>query len=736
MSPKILRQSPSGESFSGNPGDVLTCLGGDVWEAEPGGGSTGFTPRGTGAQFKTFFSTDQNLVYVTDFMTDAEQADCFDGSLTLDLQPAIQRAIDYALYRDSTGTSGGPRVRLPAGLLRLDRPIQMGYGIDLRSLVLEGEGTNLEHQTDLALVIAVQGMWFGQLQNFSIFAPGASYVFNSVINNVTMANLDVATWIAPLFPASASTRFAVQCGIAIDPYSGPQPAVHYPAVVYPSFLGAVAQYNKQFSSNVKVSNVYIEGCVAGIALQPCDADGNGDFMRFDNVSLFFCPWGFVWGNSQARVTTLDSFSFLGNHTSIDNITFGQTHGGNPQLIVKGASFNEVIRWANLDTQNGQGPLFLQCFCEASYSLGNFGINAEKSGSTQFDNCEFGFSWWSLYGVPLYTATNGGRVSMLRFRQCYFFENYHLVADGGWGGLSFSGVGVGGQTESAIVFAFEDCWTTFDLEPTQLWEKCALNATVGMNIRLLSTAVSEYGWRINRRYDLDTGANANSALYGTKNTGNRSLCLPVYGALAKSLPFGNDPGVPLLTRLNGYTAAGAITQVGRNITFTVTGLTSDLLARIGGDVGDVISSDATGINFWVYSRTGTTISARAQSGYDLNGNLLTALPNADFFWSLNCRRYCPSVVMYGDITSGSAIITNVVDGSGAAFTIANQLTVGDWFFQDPEVNKIFPTDAATKIAAIDDLLHTITLGGNALQTLTHQRLGLWVRTAMPNGTATP
>jgi hypothetical protein len=710
-------------------------------------GVTGITPLGTGGQFGTFSRREQNIVYVTDFMTIAEQIVSFACTRTLDLQPAIQKAIDYAMYANGTGVAGGPKVRLPGTVLRIDRPINLGYGTDIRSCILEGDGiryggnfgqagsgTALAKNFNNAPAIVIQGSFFSQVRNLSIFGQNQNQI-TALINAPVMANLNTSAWIDPSFPASASSQFAIECGVAIDPYSGPQPLVHYPDAVYPAFLGSVSQYNKGVSSNIKIENVLVQGCVAGVALQPCNADGNGDFVRLENVSIFYCTYGFVWGNSQARVTTLDNCSFLGVHTGFTNKTFG-TLSGNAQILIRGASFNSMIQIADLDTQNGGGPQFLHCFAESIYKIGKVGTNAQFGNTAVWDDCVFGFSYWEPYGVPTYVYENNARSCMAKFSQCYFFMNKTFGTFDRWGGLSFK---IGGAQQLSRQYSFEDCFVVWSDDPTQLWQKCALNATGGVSFSYHGTAVERYGWRSANTWNLDTGASLDAALYGEKNTGARNRCLPAYGKFAKSALNGpTEPGVPVGWRVGGVTAAGAVTQSGRNISFTVTGFTADKATHLGGLVGDVLWSESNGSQFWVYDVTGTTISARAQTGFDASGNLLTAIGSGTNFYGLNCRRYCPGpdVVIYGDLTAASPNITNVVDGTGTALDASSVVTAGDWLAQDHEVDKLFATANFVDPKVNTIVSGQITMNANAVRTATHVRLGLFTRQAVANGTATP
>jgi hypothetical protein len=713
------------------------------------GNIDGFLPRGTGAVFQTFDRWSQNETWAAYFMTAAEQTDFYNCTRTIDLQPKIQLAIDYCMYRNSTGIAGGPKIKLGGGIARTDRPINMGYGIDLRSGILEGDGqrfggnfgnagsgTAIVPTFNDAPAIVVQGGWYVQVKDMSIFGPNQNWVIN-LINNPAMTDLVAANWIDSSFPASAGSQFAVQCAIGIDPYAGAQPAVHYPNVIYPTFLGAVAQYNKQISSNVTLTNVNIQGFVAAVGLQCCNTDANGDYVRLENVTMFYCAYGFVWGNSQARVTTLLNCTFTGINTCIDNKTFGN-QGGENQILVENCSFNEIIRVMNMDGQNGPGPRFEGCFSESTYSLGTFGTaGATFSSGISFECCEWGFSWWDAYGVPIYTFVNAGNRARAKFNQIrWFLSGFITNPFDVWGGLHFSS---GGATENADIYSFTDCLTIWQTAPTQLWQKCANNATVGMTVDTLSTRFQEYSWRITNRYNLDTGANLGSFAYGKLNQGKRDRCLPAYGERCVSSSEGADPGVIMTWRTWGIGTDGTAPVIaGRNITMTWTaGWTADTAWRQGGDVGDIIVHIQSGTKYYVFSRAGNTFQARAQTGYDRAGNLLSPPVAGATFWGLNCRRYTVANenALYGDLTAASPTVP-LVNGDTSAATPSTNLVDGDWVYQEQEIDRLFSPDAGCRITAHNDGAHTITMNSNAILTRTHLRLAVFTRAPMPNGTATP
>ena len=718
------------------------------------GANVAWYSRGTGATLRDLVTRDQDVVYVTDFMSEAEQADAFAATMLFDHQPAIQRAIDYAMYNNSLGRSGGPRVRMPGGVLRIDRPVQVGYGVDFRSLKFEGEGkryggNNANAGAGTALMktfndapgVVVQGGRYVLLQGFSIFGLNEPRI-SSITASPTMANLLPATWVDPSFPASASSRYAPECGIAIDPYCGARPGVSYPDVIYPSFLGSVPQYGKEASTGVTIRDVLIQGCVVGIAQQPCDADGNGDFTKLEDVEIYFCAYGMAWGNTQSRVVVFDNCNFNVVHTGIATTVFG-LQSGQPQAAFNGCSFNAMIRILNVPNLNyGCGPRFVDCFAEGIYSIGIVGQAADVAGAVDFEDCEFGFGWWSQYGIPVYVYQNNGQ-SLTSFKHCLFFlsgfANPVIDVSDCWGSLGFEGFGVGGSTEAAQLYEFEGCTWVYASQPTQLWQKCALNATQGLSFRGLSCGVSSFkANRVGHRWNLDSGADLGVAMFGDNNFGQRDRCLPTYGSRAKGLMFGPDPGVPNLWRDNGISTAGPVVATGRNIVFNDAGYGLGHLMQSGGLVGDVIQSQTTRAIFWIYAKTGTQISARAMTGFGSDGNLLTPLPDAEPFSTLNCRRYSPgpNAVLYGDITSGSPDITNVILGTQGAPDIPALVSVGDIIFTSDEYDRIIDIfSGAAIIASIDNVAKTITMSGNFTRTQTRLRLGVFARPGMPNGTPT-
>jgi hypothetical protein len=267
--------------------------------------------------------------------------------------------------------------------------------------------------------------------------------------------------------------------------------------------------------------------------------------------------------------------------------------------------------------------------------------------------------------------------------------------------------------------------------TEKWQYCAYNGTLGITISKGNSSVQAFSVRSGSRRNLDTGALLPPGIADAMSQGPRSKCLPAYAKRARALTNGNDPGIDVAWRVDGYTIPGAVVASGRVITFTFPSVDTNYLAVVGGDVGDAIICEQTGAVFWVKRRTLEVITAHAMSGFDSAGNLLTAVPNAGaVFHAVNCRRYTPSVVLYGNITSGSPTITGIIQGDGGAPDLTAHFTVGDLIFCDREVDPILFAFSAG-ILSMDNTAKTITFGTNFNFTRSRMRLGIFIRLPMPN-----
>lgn len=720
---------------NGSPGATgATGPAGADGEAEP------YTQQGTGSVTRTVANRFDDTVHVFDWLTDAEKAAAVAGDFSVDHQPAIQRAVDWALYRNALGFSSGRRVYLGPGMYRIDRPIHLGYGTEFRGVVFEGEGkreggtyeggscgTVIRAFHSDAPAICIQGARSTVVRGITLIGPNFDHVVALIQSAGTMADLDPATWIDPTLASNAGSRYAPNAAIAIDPYTGNQPTPHYPDVEYPEFLGAVAQYDKGQSRDVLIEDVLIKGFVVGVVQHPGLADGNGDYTKLSRVSFWFCAYGFSWGNTQARVNEVAHCTFSYMHTCIASTAHG-LQIGNPQITVTACAFETSIRlFEVMNLGYGCGPVFVGCFAEAIYMLGRCNGVSQNAGAIKFLNCEFGFSWWSRYGAPTWVLEMEGS-HQVSFEGVFFY-----LSGAGRAFLNFRCAGSSIDTIAANQLSFEQCQTQGDALTTHLPEKAAYNATLGVTISQGSTALHRFAMRSGYIRNMTTGdLLGTGVLYCERAIAPRNTLAPVYAKKLKSLNGNDDPGVDVAWKIFGYAITSVTSTVGRIVTLVLGSVTTASLMHTGGDVGDCMISGATGAVFVVKSRTGTTLELEAFSGFDKNGDLLNGIVAEGIIYPINCRRYAIPAVLYGDITSGSPIVTNLTLGNNGAPTLEDILTEDDYLFVDQDTDQVInPFDGSARLDSFDTGARTMTFAGNFNYSQVRRRFCVFVRPAFPN-----
>jgi hypothetical protein len=678
-----------------------------------------YTAPGIGAVERTVTArAHDHGVHVADFMTLAEILDVTAGSMLIDVSDAVQRAIDFAIYRNSAGRRYGAKVVFFGGDFRLNKTIHLGYGNLFTAVVAEGAGsgtTQLWAMHGDAPAVAIQGGHFTVIRGMGIYGINRAFN-NSFIHAPTLAHLQPAAWVDPALPASATSRFAPYVGIAIDPYSGPRPEVSYPDKVYPSWLGAQPQYNQRFSSRIWIDDCVIQGFVVGVTNQCSDADGNGDFTKITRCDVGRNVYGLSIGSSQARLTAIDKCEFHAMHTCIVTATHGRQIG-KPSLLVSDTELRLCIKW--IDSPNtgfGGGPHFLNCYGEAMYQIGNIGAPASYQYPARFTQCEFSFSLWSHLGVPAYVFSNNGS-GQVAFEGCSWEPSDNEASFAFFGQLG------------ARSYRFTDCQFRPDLQ-TQLYGMMAVNATLGLTFNQLTTDLAAYSARTPYWYDLDAVSTDQPALCTENNSGNRNRLLPVYSHTARA--NANDPGFGMPHPVYSIGKSGkTITTNGRDVTVDFgAGYFEVWFQSRGGDVGDVIWDSETGATFYVKSRTGKVVTLRAQTGFDISGQLLTPITSVGSLYTLNTRRYTPQYVTYGNTASNSAVVSAAQRDDGFKAFLSSELAVGDSFWVDPEVDQYLVENNA-KITALDATAGTITASGNFRRTEARVRLKLFVRAPAPN-----
>ncbi|MGL5001956.1 MAG: hypothetical protein ACRDAM_03350, partial [Casimicrobium sp.] len=173
------------------------------------------------------------------------------------------------------------------------------------------------------------------------------------------------------------------------------------------------------------------------------------------------------------------------------------------------------------------------------------------------------------------------------------------------------------------------------------------------------------------------------------------------------------------------AAVTVALVGRALTITFPTNSEPLYKAIGPHNGDVLIDSVTGMVFFVHSFSGLTLAATAQNNYKPGG--ATVAPFSTTTGTLhviNSRLYTPDVELYGDITSGSATVTNVQRADGAVYSGAD-MQVGDLFYALRPGEEIIEEQNAP-IVARNFAAKTMTATNPFSKTQSQRRLGLFVR----------
>lgn len=700
-----------------------------------------YTPPGTGAVVRAVVDWLSEDVLATDFMTSAEKTAAYNATWAVDHQPACQKAIHHAMYKNAFGIAAGQRVRLPGAALRFNSTLHLGYGTDFRSIELVGQGkreggtfeaggcgTVIRAFFNQGPAIAIQGARSSVVRGMTIIGQNGDHTFNCVFGAASMAHLDASGWVDPAFPAASSSRYSPYAGIAIDPYTGPQPTPSYPAVSYPAFIGGgTPQYDKGTSRDVLIEDVRLSGFVAGIAQHPGEADGNGDFTKISRCSFFFCTYGFTWGNSQARANVLEHCIFAGLHTGFASSVHG-LQIGNPQITVTDCAFETMIQiFEQMNLGYGVGPLLEGCFAEAIYKIGKCNGVSQNAGALKFLQTELGFSWWARYGVPTWVLEMEGSMQA-RFEGVFFY-----TSGAGKGVLNFRCTGSSIDSMPAQQLSFDGCQTQGDAWTGALYEKAGYNATLGITVSGGSRSVERFSCRSGYIRNLTTGnLLGTGVLHTDRAIAPRHLLAPVYAKRLKSLVGDNDPGVEVAWQSFNFSITSVTSTVGRVVTLVIDGITTAQLMHFGGDVGDYFVSGATGAVFVVKSRTGTTFVLEALTGYDKDGLLLNSIVAAGILSPINNRRYAIPAVLYGDTTSGNPTVTNLKLGNGGTPTLADILTADDYLYVDQEVDQIInPFDGSARLVSFDQGASTMTFAGNFNYTQTRRRFAIFTRPAFPN-----
>jgi hypothetical protein len=699
-------------------GFALTPLGGQPQQAQPM-----FQPSGAGAVPRTVNSRLAETVSVKDFGAKGDGA--------TDDTAAIQKAINYAIYQSSPKIA---TVFMPAGSYKITDTLHLGYGDAFRTVALVGDGKRYRGESGFGgtvidatsfsdrPAVAVQGARASAVRSMTICGSSFNYINDHDLAGTSpdLDDTEISNWFDPGLSANANSRYAPYAGIAIDPYSGTQPGTHYPDVTYPPAAqtggsAITGQYGKAYSSGVIIEDVEISGFNVGVVIQPCDADGNGDFVKLNRIYIEYCPYGISAGNSQGRNVEING-EFSRIHTCLVNAVHGRQIGKFGGYI-RNVSLFDVIQIFDFGAADYAGPINIDnLYAESLWKLGRYGQNSNSNLPIKFTSCEFNFTAQNdARGVPARVLT-AGEPNPITFDSC-LFAGYPAVA------------GIGGRVNDLNLIG---CSTRPDLSVSQSYEKAALNFLAG---GLAFDVTGQVRWpatfsvKLNNRYSLDSSTDTGQLVHQIARS-EHAYPISAWSRWAEPTnATGNIVPVPLLWAAIGKTTGiSSASLSGRTLTITFSNRSEANFAKYGPLPGDVIYDSETGSIFFVQWRSLQQVQSLLMNNYKA-GEALAPISTSSGTWYVgNSRVFRTSDYLRGTTSSSSAIISSAGSDNDAASFIQSEIQVFDWLFVDDLTDLIFPLTNAKVMARSNS--GSITLGGNATKTATSRAFPFWIR-RVPN-----
>jgi Pectate lyase superfamily protein len=306
---------------------------------------------------------------------------------------AIQSAIDHALQ------FGLQTVHMPSGIYLTSDTLHLGYGEAYRTLALVGDatfsyagttaGTRIYPSAVDRPAINIQGARGSLIRNLSLIGKNEAFLRTRHEQYRNLAQANPRSWLAPGLEAGID-RYKPYAAVTIDAFSGPVRADGYPHPPLPAWTGQTNTQVRGFSSDVIIDRCYIAGFGIGIAVQPCDADGNGDFVKVSSSQFCRCVYGIGIGNSQSRNVAIRDCNYLQLHTFINTHSVGRGVGslGGPVENVSGDSSYQCFDVRAARTH----PITVShLYVEAHHRIGVWSVTAAFNAPLVFQSCTFNLS---------------------------------------------------------------------------------------------------------------------------------------------------------------------------------------------------------------------------------------------------------------------------------------------------------------------------------------------------------
>lgn len=606
-----------------------------------------------------------------------------------DNQAALQAMIDWRLYLTVYSRHVKPIV-IPAGTFRIGSVVQLGYS-RYTSACLRGTNSafangfggtvlllDVENNPGLALNTTANGA----VEDITFYGPVLSFINEEGFCGLEPPAFDdtlLETWFPSGTPAlDPRLRYNPRCAIALDPYAGPEPATAYDAPLPPAWLpdADLIGYGKAIGcTKTCFRRCNFWGFPVGVVIQPCDADGNGDFTSFEDCGFQRVAVAVSVGNTQSRAVGMQRCQTNFCHTAVTTALHGRQNGRLQGTIVD-CSFSASIQ--AFDLSNGMaiaGPIVCSnLYMEQAYRIGMISNLSSATASITFLGCCFDFHLQSDAeggrGVPNYvigqeTNVGQGGNAIVRFIGTTF-NNYATVLPVLQENCSFEDVSVQGSWLTPM---------TMDKTYWPAWKRAAMDVLAGgVVLAKLARGVGEQRirhvfWGVaaaETAIDTVTSDQYRTSRLRTASLYSRSLS-PSAGLMPEDIP--NLPAAALDKSVFTSTS-----RSGRMYQFSYSRLELGLEDYDQIRIGSVLYDLDTGFVFFVYDITGTdpnwTIKAELQNGFRIEAGGSVTLERSFTPGSGQMRALAPGLFtpLYPTLfdTNSSTTLTNVKrsDGYGA------------------------------------------------------------------------
>lgn len=494
-----------------------------------------------------------------------------------------------------------------------------------------------------------------------------------------------------------------------------------------------AYNNTFFGSFATFRNCTFRGFNVGVVIKPSGDTSQDDFTSCERCNFVECSFGLSAGNHQLRNLNVQSCNFGIMQCALTSNTHGAQTGSFKAGHVNCCGFGASVDVFRTDSSYGEPLVFTACYAEAQFRLGQVtGSAAYVAGfSPIFIACE-----WSFSGVhaargraprQLYNAPDGSpnvnEASVVGAGGGPVFMNCRINVDGAFGCFI-----EGAKFINSQVYNYDRG------AGTVLPYLAAIdNATAGG----LILPGLEYQYEDQRlkfvMRNLDTGVPVRNVTtvdgfrFSDRTTGIPAMVKTV--CAKNGLAF-EELAVPHEAPLNVSKSSLVVSFPGADATevkIVWAGTNQATYADLFGfGPGSIVLESTTGTAFAVryYDDATDTLYAVALNNFKVVGGVKSFLfpvsTATGSFTFRHARNYTPATPLFGDFTTGNAVIANVGTSAGDGTTIQTNVAVGDYLASPRELRAYAPETAKVSARA-NGSPGSITLDQNASQTVAKVRL---------------